>query len=47
MANYPTMNRPINTPDEYRARAEECLKLASEAKEPYLKRQAPPARARR
>ncbi len=37
MANYPTVNRPISTSDEYRQRAEECLKLASAAKEPYVR----------
>ena len=37
MANYPTVNRPISTSAEYRQRAEECLKLASEAKEPHVR----------
>jgi hypothetical protein len=37
MANYPTVNRPISTSDEYRQRAEECLKLASAAKEPHVR----------
>jgi hypothetical protein len=37
MANYPTMNRPLSTADDYRQRAEECLKLASAAKEPHVR----------
>ena len=31
MAKFPTVNRPISTPDEYR------LRLASAAKEPYVR----------
>ena len=37
MANYPTVNRPLSTADDYRQRAEECLKLASAAKEPHVR----------